>query len=103
MSTNILPSVICVTGADIERGEAFSEDGNCPVGLALQRAFTALGVTVTDAMVVQKYAVIGSGSAYYVVDFPDAVGDFIEAFDEGYEVTSFVFVPVRIEQRGRAA
>ena len=103
MSTNILPSVICVTSADIEHGEAFSEDGNCPVGLALQRAFTALGVQVTDAMVVQRYAVVGAGASYYVVDFPDAVGDFIEAFDEGFEVTSFVFVPLGIEQRGRAA
>lgn len=95
-TSTILPSIFCVTGADIEHGEVYGADGKCPVGLALRRAFEALGVVVTDAMVVRRYAVIGTGMAYFVVDFPDEVNDFIEAFDEGYEVASFSFVPERI-------
>lgn len=100
-TSTILPSIICVTGADIQHGEAFSEDGNCPVGLALRRAFEALGYIVTDAMVVQQHADIGYDGGYFIVGFPDEVAEFIQAFDDGYDVTSITFVPDYIFERVR--
>ncbi len=72
---------IRVTRADIENGAA-NDECNCPIALALKRAFATRNV------------VVGSGGIAVggkIYDTPVAVVEFINKFDDGMNVEPFSF------------